>query len=132
MKKETYLFDTHVLYFWVNMESVSDEFIRFFNRQERQGTLYISSISFWEIGFLVKKGKIEEFDIHAWKNALLTNTNVHLIDPTASEMIDSTRLPDYHKDPFDRLLVAQANHGNCILVTKDRHIERYDVAHFWI
>ena len=113
-------------------EAVSEEYVRFFDRQAQQGNLYISSVSFWEIALLVKKERIELSDIYAWKNALLSNTNIRLIDPTATEMIDSTLLPDHHKDPFDRLLIAQANRRGLILVTKDYHIHKYDVQHYWI
>ena len=127
-----YLFDTHALIFWVNKESVSEEFIRFFDRQERQGTLYVSSISFWEIAFLVKKRRLEMADIHGWKNDLLSSTNIRMLDPTASDMIDSTLLPDHHNDPFDRLLIAQARSGDFRLVTKDRYIQAYDVHCFWM
>ena len=132
MRKSTYLFDTHALHFWAMQEAVSEEYVRFFDRQAQQGNLYISSVSFWEIALLVKKERIELSDIYAWKNALLSNTNIRLIDPTATEMIDSTLLPDHHKDPFDRLLIAQANRRGLILVTKDYHIHKYDVQHYWI
>ncbi len=132
MKRKAYLFDTHALIFWVNKTSVSDEFITFFDKQEQQGSLYVSSITFWEMAFLVQKGRISISDTHAWKDELLNNTNIHLIDPSASEMIDSTLLPPHHKDPFDRLLVAQANYHNLVLVTHDRIIQAYDVVHIWI
>ena len=56
MKRNAYLFDTHALIFWNNKESVSEEFIEFFDEQNQQGRLYISSISFWEVALLVKKG----------------------------------------------------------------------------
>ena len=36
-------------------------------------------------------------------------------------------LPAYHRDPFDRLLVAQAQVENIPLITHDRQLERYDV-----
>ena len=71
-------------------------------------------------------------DVHAWKNEILNNTNMRLIEPSASEMIDSTLLPDYHKDPFDRLLIAQTNQNNLLIVTKDKNINKYDVETFWI
>lgn len=132
VKREAYLFDTHALIFWHNKSGVTDDFIQFFDRKERQGMLYISSISFWEIGLLVKSGRMEIEDLNAWKNELLTNANVHLIDPSAEEMIDSTLLPDLHKDPFDRLLIAQAKHHNLLLVTKDQRIQQYDVPVFWL
>lgn len=132
MNRNRYLFDTHALIFWVNQESVSEAFIRFFDEQEQQGRLHLSSISFWEIAFLVKKRRLEISDIHGWKNDLLSNTTIHMLDPTAAEMIDSTLLPDYHSDPFDRLLIAQARAGDFHLVTRDRHIQAYDVRCFWI
>lgn len=130
--KKSYLFDTHALLFWTIRESVSDEFIAFFDKEERKGNLFVSSISFWEIALLVRKGRIEISDVHRWKNEILNYTNVKLIDPTASEMIDSTLLPDLHKDPFDRLLLAQAVKRNVILVTRDALIRQYDIPTFWL
>lgn len=132
MKKESYLFDTHALIFWISKESVSNDFISFFDKQEQKGNVVASTISFWEIALLVKKGKIELDDIHSWKNQLLTNTNIQLIDITASEMIDSTLLPDHHKDPFDRLLITQASNHQFVLVTKDEQIQKYSIPTIWI
>jgi len=132
VKKEAYLFDTHALIFWNNNESVSKEFIRFFDNQAHKGNLYISSISFWEIALLVKKGRMSISNMHGWKNEILSNTNILLVEPSASEMIHSTRLPDHHKDPFDRLLIAQANQNRLRIVTKDRQIDKYEVETFWM
>lgn len=132
MKNEAYLFDTHALIFWNNKESVTQDFTDFFDNQVREGRLYISSISFWEMALLAKKKRILVPDIHAWKSEIINNSNIRVIDPSASEMIDSTLLPDYHKDPFDRLLVAQANHRNLLIVTRDKNISRYEVGTFWI
>lgn len=131
MKKSTYLFDTHALIFWNQNEAVTKDFIKFFDKQEQQGFLYVSSISFWEIALLAKRGRIAISDIHAWKNEILQNTNIHLIEPSAAEMIDSTLLPDIHKDRFDRLLIAQARQNEFILVTRDNDIQKYDVDIFW-
>ncbi len=132
MKKEMYLFDTHALIFWNNKEFVSEEFVNFFDKQVQQGRLYISSISFWEIALLIKKDRIAISGVQAWKNEILNNTNIQLIGPSVSEMIDSTLLPDYHKDPFDRLLISQANQNNLSIVTKDKEIQKYQVETFWM
>lgn len=131
MNKSSFLFDTHALIFWASRVNVPEKFIKFFDLQEELGRLYISSISFWEISLLVKKGKINLPDVHAWKNEILANTNVQLIDPGAGEMIDSSLLPDIHKDPFDRLLISQAIHNKLVFVTKDEQIKKYDVATIW-
>ena len=132
MKKEIYLFDTHALIFWNNKDFVSEEFLNYFDQKVLQGSLYISSISFWEIALLVKKGRLAMADVKAWKNEILNNTNIQLVEPSAAEMIDSTLLPDYHKDPFDRLLVSQAIRNNFLIVTKDREIQKYPVEIFWM
>ena len=132
MKKKTYLFDTHALIFWNNKKFVSEKFVNFFDKQVQQGRLYISSISFWEIALLVKKDRIAISNVHAWKNEILNNTNIQLIEPSVSELIDSTLLPDYHKDPFDRLLISQANQNNLLIVTKDKKIHNYQVETFWM
>jgi len=40
-------------------------------------------------------------------------------------------LPRIHKDPFDRLLIAQALHENLTIITSDEQIQRYDVPTLW-
>ena len=47
-------------------------------------------------------------------------------------MIKSVQLPDFLKDPFDRLLISQALSNNATLVTKDKIIQRYSVPTYWI
>ena len=132
MRRQSYLFDTHSLIFWDSKEAVSQEYVKFFDQQDQKGCIYVSSISFWEIALLVKKGRIEINDVHAWKNELLSNTNIRLLDPSATELIDSTLLPEHHKDPFDRVLITQANSRNLLFVTQDQTIREYDVSVFWI
>ena len=132
MSADRYLLDTHALLFWANGEAMSAEFVQFLDEQDENNAVYVSSISFWEITFLVQKEKVAIADLNGWKDELLARTNLNLIDPTATEMIDSTRLPPHHKDPFDRLLVAQADKNDLILVTRDQEIAKYAVAQYWM
>jgi PIN domain nuclease of toxin-antitoxin system len=124
--------DTHALIFWSSKEWVSQNFLNFLDRQTAKGNVFVSSISFWETALLSKKKKIEINNIHEWKSGLLENTNIRIINPSASDMIDSTLLPDHHKDPFDRLLIVQASRHKAILVTKDTSILSYSVDTFWV
>ena len=132
MKRKDYLLDTHALIFWVQKEEVSTDFIDFIDRRSKKGKVFISSASIWEIALLKKKGRFDIDDLHQWKNDILNHSSAKLIDPTASDMIDSTLLPDYHKDPFDRLFIAQAINNNALLVTRDEIIAKYDVETFWM
>ncbi|KAA3610744.1 MAG: type II toxin-antitoxin system VapC family toxin [Calditrichaeota bacterium] len=132
MKQNSYLLDTHALLFWVNQSEVSGNFIKHFDNQQQKGNVAVSAISFWEIALLVKKKRIKIGDVQNWKNELFNNTNLRLINIDVSEMITSTTLPDFHKDPFDRLLIAQAKLHKTLLVTKDKQIQKYDVQTFWM
>ena len=132
MSQSGYLLDTHALLFWVNKENTSTEFISFLDQQNHQQLLFISTIIFWEIALLVQKRKILLADLPAWQEQLLANTNLQLLSPTPVEMINSTVLPPIHKDPFDRLLIAQANQHRLHLVTQDETIKQYSVSSFWL
>lgn len=132
MNRRAYLFDTHALLFWANRDGVSEEFVTFFDRQDAQGRVHVSSMSIWEIALLVRKARLEIADVHAWKNDLLAHTQVRLIGPTEGELIDSTQLPDHHSDPFDRALIAQARHRGLSLVSKDARMAQYDVELIWM
>ncbi len=132
MSQSSYLLDTHALLFWVNKENISTEFISFLDQQNQQQQLFISTIIFWEIALLVQKRKILLADLPAWQEQLLANTNLQLLSPTPIEMINSTVLPPIHKDPFDRLLIAQANQHKLQLVTQDETIKQYSVSSFWL
>ena len=131
-----YLLDTCTLLFWSEGEEnveISAKLLQFLHDQNEAENLLISSASFWEIAYLVKKGKYEPItDVKSWKDELLRKTNLVLIHPTENEMIDSVILPDIHKDPFDRLLISQANYHKSKLITNDSIIKKYDVDVFWI
>lgn len=132
MNASGYLFDTHALIFWSNRSEVSAKFIQFFDEQNQQGTLYVSSISFWEIALLVQKGRLALSNVQHWQEELFRHTNLRLLAPSIKEMIDSTLLPTIHKDPFDRILIAQAVEHGLIFVTQDQVIQQYTVPQIWL
>jgi PIN domain nuclease of toxin-antitoxin system len=70
MKAAGYLFDTHALISWANKSAVSTQFLEFFDKQNRQGARYVSSISFREVALLVQKGRLALPDVHGWKDKL--------------------------------------------------------------
>ena len=127
-----FFLDTHALLFWINQENMSQALRKFLDEQDSLGFLMVSTISFWEIALLVQKGKLELNNIFTWKAEVLKNTQLQLISPSSDELIQSTQLPTYHKDPFDRVLITQANWHKAKLVTKDSIIPKYDVETFWI
>jgi PIN domain nuclease of toxin-antitoxin system len=90
-----------------------------------RNVVYASAVSVWEVAIKRSLGKLRApIDIvAAIDQARFTQLPItlHHADAVAA-------LPDLHRDPFDRILVAQANVDRLTLVTHDSQILRYDVA----
>ena len=132
MSQERYLLDTHALIFWCMQIDIAPEFITFLDKKAQEGHLFVSSATFWEVALLAKKGRIEIADVSEWMQFALDRSGLRLLEATADHMIQSVALPDYHKDPFDRLLIAQAQDHGMHLVSRDQIIQQYDVLIFWM
>lgn len=127
-----YLLDTHAFIFWINEEEISTDFVKFLDETNAQGKLYVSTVTFWEIALLVKKGRLQIDDLHVWKAEILNNTAIQVLSPSITEMIFSTELEDHHKDPFDKLLISQARQNKLKIVTRDSMFPKYNASIFWM
>lgn len=85
--------------------------------------VYISSASIWEIIIKMKLNKLE-VDPTQLMNAIIESEFIEL-PITAKHAVTVADLPDIHRDPFDRILVAQAICEPLILLTADSTIEQY-------
>ncbi|MBX3062051.1 MAG: type II toxin-antitoxin system VapC family toxin [Anaerolineae bacterium] len=56
---------------------------------------------------------------------------IHLLSITTEHIFELSELPEIHRDPFDRLLIAQARHEEITLVTSDGTIQQYPVRYLW-
>ena len=87
--------------------------------------LAFSVVSFAEIGVKAAVGKLEvPSDLHEH----VLETGVRVLGLSADHGLAVARLPLHHRDPFDRLLIAQARQDGLTLVTADTRIHAYDVA----
>ena len=95
-------------------------------------TRYLSSVSTWEIAIKHAAGKIELSDR---PDRFVPEHRRHLAAETLPLDEESTlqvaRLPDLHRDPFDRMLICQAIVHGMVLVTPDRRIAEYPVRTVW-
>lgn len=88
----------------------------------------LSAASVWEVAIKRGSGKLDAPD--GFATTLVGGGAVPLpVDLAHAARVE--HLPDHHRDPFDRLLVAQAQHEGLTLVTRDPLIARYDVATVW-
>lgn len=90
-------------------------------------TIYVSSISAWEIGMLVQKGRLAlSFSVDEWISLTSQLPKLKWIDVTPDIAVRSTMLPEqFHGDPADRIIVASAMSYDSVLITADQKIQSY-------
>ncbi len=89
--------------------------------------LLLSSASVLEIAIKVSTGKLRLGASPEQLVNVLTEDGVELLDLTADHALRMLALPPLHRDPFDRLLVAQAQWEGATLVSADPQVLAYDV-----
>jgi len=94
--------------------------------------LFISIASLWEITIKVGLGKlaIPNADIELFI-ANLDAFRIRVLPIRSEDLIALQRLASHHKDPFDRILVCQAQVEGMPIVTTDKMIPLYDVRAIW-
>ncbi len=122
----TYILDTHVL-LWASA------------RPERLGAAeqllvdadrrIVSAVCVWELAIKQHLGKLSlGSDVAAWSRRVTTELALDHLPVTAEHAAAVEHLPDVHRDPFDRLLVAQAVSEGVVLLTADDRLTGYGDA----
>ena len=119
-----YLLDTHVLlWYFMGSEKLGN---RAKNTIEKNLCFY-STATLWEIGIKQSINKIDlKLTISELENIFIKSAFLKL-EINAKQIDRLKNLVDIHKDPFDRLLIAQALENNLCLITADENILLYDI-----
>lgn len=125
------LLDTHAfLWFISDDESLSSAARAAITAAENQ--VWLSAASAWEITVKYGIGKLplpEEPD--RFIPTMRQRAGIDLLPIGEAEVCQVHKLPPVHRDPFDRILVAQANCHGLVIVTDDTWIGRYPVRTLW-
>lgn len=117
------LLDTHTLLWWLDDNpTLSEPAHNAISKAEN--LVFVSAVSAWEIAIKKKLGKLDAPD------NLEDEIIIHRFNPlpiTFTHAFRVTELPNHHHDPFDRMLVAQAQVEKLTLITRDIRIRKYDV-----
>ena len=116
------LLDTHVLLWWLSSQRISARARAAI--QDRDNDVLVSLASVWEIG--IKKG-IGKLDAPDDLEAQVASHSFVPLQITFTHAAAVANLPLLHRDPFDRMLVAQAQTEGLTVVTRDPRIARYGV-----
>jgi PIN domain nuclease of toxin-antitoxin system len=118
-----YLLDTHVLLWWLeDSPRLGSDIRRILADPEQQ--ILVSAASVWEIGIKQDLGKL---DAPESVPGLLEEEGFEELAMTARHADAAAHLPPLHRDPFDRMLVAQARLENTTLITHDEVMRAYEV-----
>ena len=125
------LLDTHVFLWWLYESSRLSPRVREFLADGSNVPVF-SSASAWELIIKIQAGKLripeepEDF--------IVTRLALHSMESLSVKLEHAVwvyKLPAYHKDPFDRILVAQALSEKLPIITADPQIARYPVEVIW-
>jgi len=125
------LLDTHAFIWWDdNYSKLPEPLLKALRNPSNP--VFLSLVSIWEMQIKTQLAKLK-FSIplpQKVENQQAKN-KVQLLSITKSHIYALDMLPHHHRDPFDRLLIAQAQSDDLILVTHDIQIHQYDVTIFW-
>ncbi|MEI6330187.1 MAG: type II toxin-antitoxin system VapC family toxin [Pseudanabaena sp. ELA645] len=125
------LLDTHTLLWFLNNDSRLPVGVR--RKIEETELVFVSAVSLWEIAIKINIGKL---NILTSFEAIKENMNALNIQELPIEFDDSLAyigLPilKQHKDPFDRMIVAQATRRSLTLVSADKKLDAYPINRLW-
>lgn len=122
------LLDTHVVLWWLadEIDRLSDQARR--TLDDPSVNAVVSAASVWEIAIKRGLGKLTAPDDVV---AQLSSSPVELLSITAHHADAVADLADHHRDPFDRLLIAQSKLERIPVVTADENFAEYGVQVVW-
>jgi PIN domain nuclease of toxin-antitoxin system len=117
------LLDTHVVLWWLADDPTLSDDIK--ARLDHEPDIYVSAATVWEVTIKQAIGKLME---PADLPERIRDTGFRELPISMEHAIAAGRLPPLHRDPFDRMLVAQAQCEDLTLVTRDPQCQKYEVA----
>lgn len=125
------LLDTHALLWWL----LGDEKLTLKTRKaiaDQANTVFVSAVCAYEIAFKNRLGKLPDADglIHAF-DAVIDRQGFQRLPVSTAHALRAGLLPLSHRDPFDRLLVAQSLLDDLLLVSNERLFDDFGVARLW-
>lgn len=118
-----FLLDTHVFLWWLAGDPVLGPKTLKFIRDPRND-VFVSAVTSWEIAIKKATGKLEAPDEI---DTIVDDEGFRELAISLYHCEIAGALPMHHKDPFDRILIAQATLQGLQLVTNDKFIQQYDV-----
>lgn len=125
------LLDTHTLIWWlIDSPSLPVSARKLIG--SRNSPVLVSAVSAWEIATKVRLGRLDvAVDLAKDFGGYLARERFESLSISTEHGIRAGSLPGSHKDPFDRMLVAQAQIEGLVIVSNDVQLDGYGVSRLW-
>ena len=125
-----FLLDTHTLIWYLtDAPDLSKKVKKNIENPENQ--IVVSIVSFWELAVKINIGKLKlSYSLQEIIQEV-EKLSIEILEIKPVHLFSLLELPLHHRDPFDRLLIAQAQSENLILLSKDENFPLYDVVVNW-
>jgi len=121
------LLDTHVILWWISgSKRLSRKACKAIVADDAQ--LFVSVVAGWEYMMKLRRKKLPIFLTF---DAAVKRLRLSPLALAYEQHLHAVDLPDIHRDPFDRMMIAQALDHDLIFVTSDETIHRYPVRTLW-
>lgn len=95
---------------------------------EESEEVYVSPISLWEVSNKCRKGKLQlKFPLREWFDRILQRHQLTVLPLTNEVMFLAGELPEHHKDPADRMIIASAMVNGLVVATADKNFPIYGI-----
>jgi PIN domain nuclease of toxin-antitoxin system len=125
------LLDTHILLWFLegNASKISSSALR--SIQAKENEKFVSIASLWEVAIKVSIGKLPIQSTLSKFFDLVSYNGFEIVSLNQDHILEYLRLPLLHRDPFDRILIAQSSHEGFQIVTKDPNFSLYPIKIIW-
>ena len=101
------------------------------NIENENAQNFISIVSLWKIAIKLSLGKLEVNIPFKQIEDVVFKNNFQILPISFTDLLKLSELPFHHRDPFDRLLIAQCINNEMIFLSKDENVFKYNVSVIW-
>lgn len=124
------LLDTHAFIWFINGDdALSRKALEAIENHPESN--YVSIASLWEIAVKISLGKLDTKQPFSRIADEITKNGFHILPIEFEDVLQLTALTFFHKDPFDRLIIAQAVTNKLQVISKDQYFTEYPVNVIW-
>lgn len=124
------LLDTHVVIWFITDDKKLPQKIKSIV-ENTNNSVFVSLASLWEMAI---KHSLKKLTLKSDLKEIfqkIQDSGIEVLPISPEHILESSTLPFHHRDPFDRMLIAQTTFEGLQLVSKDNWVKRYEIAVIW-